>query len=242
MDKIAIIGGSNFATLKNLTITHSTSVNTPYGEPCGPLCYGIMGEKEVVFLPRRGVHQFIAPHQINYRANMWALRDAGVQTIIATAAVAGIHEGTELGDIVIPHQLIDYTYGRESSYFGKDSQFTHILFSHPYTEALRERLFLIAGQLRYPVIKEAIYAVMQGPRFETLAELAKLEKEGCGIVGMTGMPEAALARELDLDYACIALVVRKATAQHKNTDADFTLIEESKIRIYKIVEKLIQGE
>lgn len=208
MDKIAVIGGSYLSVLKNLVVTHSTSVKTPFGEPSAPLTYGILGEQEVVYLPRRGGEKLISPHQINYRANIWALRDAGVQTVLATAAVAGISEDFPVGTIVVPDQLIDYTHNRESTFLGEDSRVTHIFFSEPYTEGLRRRILAHAAHLRYNVKSSGTYAVTQGPRFETRAEVQRLQRDGSHIVGMTGMPEAALARELGLDYAVLALVIR----------------------------------
>ncbi len=212
MNKIAVIGGSHFASLKNLVITHSTSVKTPYGEPSAPLSYGILGNQEVVYLPRRGSQQPMPPHQINYRANIWALRDAGVQTVIATAAVAGIMDLFSPGDVVLPNQLIDYTYGRENTFLG-ESELTHVNFSEPYSEKLRQLILVQAQKLHFPIAKKATYGITQGPRLETAAEIERIARDGCHLVGMTGMPEAALARELGLDYACIALVVRKAAVQ-----------------------------
>lgn len=213
MNKIAVIGGSHFASLKNLVITHSTSVKTPYGEPSAPLSYGILGNQEVVYLPRRGSQQPMPPHQINYRANIWALRDAGVQTVIATAAVGGIQDFAP-GDVVLPNQLIDYTYGRENTFLGEsnESDVIHINFAEPYSEKLRQQIIAKAHKLGVKIASSATYAITQGPRFETKAEIERIARDGGDLVGMTGMPEAALARELGLDYACIALVVRNAAS------------------------------
>lgn len=235
MNKIAVIGGSHFASIKNLVITHSTAVKTPYGDPSAVLSYGILGDKEVVYLPRRGSAKPMPPHQINYRANIWALRDAGVQTIIATAAVATLCDPFQPGDVVIPDQLIDYTYGRENTFLGDDSDVTHISFAHPYSENLRQIMIRKAISQQIPIKDYATYAITQGPRLETLAEVQKLAHDGCHIVGMTGMPEAALARELGLDYACIALVVRYATdPEHQIDKAKVDLTE-------KWVENLVEN-
>jgi 5'-deoxy-5'-methylthioadenosine phosphorylase len=220
MKKIAVIGGSHFASLKNLVITHSTSVKTPYGEPSASLSYGILGNQEVVYLPRRGSNEPTPPHKINYRANIWALRDAGVQTVIATAAVASLIDEYRPGDLVIPDQLIDYTYGRENTFLGNESSVTHISFAEPYSETLRKNIISKATMLDYQLITHATYAITQGPRLETIAEVNRLAQDGCHIVGMTGMPEAALARELELDYACIALIVRKAADRQNLTATD----------------------
>ncbi len=216
MSKIAVIGGSHFAALKNLSLTHSTSVKTPFGEPSAPLSYGILGEHEVVYLPRRGSESPMAPHHINYRANMWALRDAGVQTVIATAAVASLVKEFKPGDLVIPDQLIDYTYGRDNTFVGDDEHIDHIDFAMPYSEQLRQLFIRNATKLDYHFQTKATYGIVQGPRLETLAEANRLVQDGCHLVGMTGMPEAALARELKLDYACIAFVIRNAACLAQN--------------------------
>lgn len=238
-NKIAVIGGSRFGVLKNLVITHSTAVSTPYGEPSAPLSYGILGEHEVVYLPRRGSTKPMPPHDINYRANIWALRDAGVKTVIATAAVAGILDYFKPGDVVIPSQLIDYTYGRENTFLGEDSGVNHIYFGDPYSAVLRNRLIQKAKELVLPVHNEATYGITQGPRFETRAEIARLATDGCHLVGMTGMPEAALARELELDYASIALVIRKAADDE--TPVDTARLTQSDALVEKLVEAIILG-
>lgn len=235
MNKIAVIGGSHFASLKNLVITHSTSVKTPYGEPSAPLSYGILGNQEVVYLPRRGSQQPMPPHQINYRANIWALRDAGVQTVIATAAVAGIIDMFAPGDVVVPNQLIDYTYGRENTFLG-ESEVTHVNFTEPYSEKLRQQIFMQSEKLGIPVSTKATYAITQGPRLETAAEIERIARDGCDLVGMTGMPEAALARELGLDYACIALVVRNAA---KHQDIDTSKLTKGEKWVEDLVEAII---
>ncbi len=238
MNKIAVIGGSHFASLKNLAITHSTSVKTPYGEPSAPLSYGILGNQEVVYLPRRGSQQPMPPHQINYRANIWALRDAGVQTVIATAAVAGIMDLFSAGDVVLPNQLIDYTYGRENTFLG-ESEVTHVNFTEPYSEKLRQLILAQAQKLHFPIAKKATYGITQGPRLETAAEIERIARDGCHLVGMTGMPEAALARELGLDYACIALVVRKAAVQE---EIDQEKLSQGEKCVEDLVEAIILDE
>lgn len=237
MSKIAVIGGSCFASLKNFVITHSTAVKTPFGEPSALLSYGILGDHEVVYLPRRGSAKPMPPHQINYRANIWALRDAGVQTVIATAAVAGITSDFQPGEVVIPDQLIDYTYGRDNTFLGEDSRVTHIQFSHPYSQSLRQQMIEGADSLNFKVKTHGTYAITQGPRFETQAEIQRLVKDGCHFVGMTGMPEAALARELELDYACLALVVRNVS--HELSSTDKLQVEEREKWIEKLVEAII---
>lgn len=235
MNKIAVIGSSQFGSLKNLVITHSTTVQTPYGEPSSVLSYGILGEREVVFLLRRENTSSIAPHKINYRANIWALRDAGVQTVLATAAVGGICPRYQPGQVVIPNQLIDYTYGRENTFFG-EADISQVCFQEPYSENLRQIIIQKAESLDLMIAKEGTYAVTQGPRLETKAEATKLGRDGCHIVGMTGMPEAALARELGLEYACIALVRHHAA---EPTKVEETYLEQQEQHIEKLVESII---
>lgn len=236
MSKIAVIGGSHFAALKNLSLTHSTSVKTPFGEPSAPLSYGILGEHEVVYLPRRGSETLMAPHKINYRANIWALRDAGVQTIIATAAVATLVTQFKTGDLVIPDQLIDYTYGRDNTFVGEDENLAHIEFNLPYSENLRSLIIRKATELDYPAQTNATYGIVQGPRLETIAEANRLVRDGCHLIGMTGMPEAALARELGLDYACVAFVIRNgASLSHETPNPDRIQMRE------KWVENLVEA-
>ncbi|MFT5453525.1 MAG: 5'-methylthioinosine phosphorylase [Enterobacterales bacterium] len=241
MNKVAIIGGSRFKELENFAITHSTSVNTPYGQPSSPLYYGIIGEQEVVFLPRRGSEAPMAPHRINYRANIWALRDAGVQTVLATAAVAGIAEQLVSGALVVPDQLIDYTYDRENTFFGDDSVVSRIDFSQPYCEVLREKICIHAKRLKLSLYHDMTYGITQGPRFETLAEIKRLKNDGCQLVGMTGMPEATLARELELDYATIAIVIRQAGQYVKSAESE-KLVSNGEAALSNLIESIITAQ
>jgi 5'-methylthioinosine phosphorylase len=212
---IAIIGGSGLTKLKDLQITRKVVMRTPYGEPSAPMVYGMLGEQEVAFLPRHGPRHTIPPHEVNYRANLWALRDAGIRRVIAIAAVGGIGPGyLEPGTMVLPDQIIDYTYGRPNTFFtGADKKVFHIDFSVPYCEALRQSLYEAAVAAGHELVFGGTYGATQGPRFETAAEIARMERDGASIVGMTGMPEAALARELELCYACLALVVNPAAGK-----------------------------
>ncbi len=237
MSKIAVIGGTGFASLKNLEITHSTTVKTPFGVPSAPLSYGILGNQEVVYLPRRGSSQPMAPHKINYRANIWALRDAGVQTILATAAVGKISHLFNIGEIIIPDQLIDYTYGRENTFLGEETIVDEMSFAYPYSAALRERIISQAKQRDLNIHTSATYGIVQGPRLETLAEVTKLERDGCHLVGRTGMPEATLARELGLDYACLAFVVRQAANCIDKSNAQE--VEAGEKRVKALIEEII---
>lgn len=207
MAKLAIIGGTGLTSLQNLQIIKREVVHTPYGEPSGPLTCGRLCEKEVVFLARHGYGHTIPPHKVNYRANIWALKEAGADKIFAVNAVGGIRPDMTPGRLVVPDQIVDYTWSRVNTYFEEGlTHVTHIDFTHPYSESLRQMLIKGLRELNMEAVEEGTYAATQGPRLETAAEIDKLERDGCDIVGMTGMPEAALARELELDYACLAVV------------------------------------
>lgn len=208
---LGIIGGSGLTELAGLHAMQEKCVDTPYGSPSSALIVGRLDHQPVVFLARHGRPHAIPPHCVNYRANIWAFKSLGVSRILAVNAVGGIGAGQEAGVISLPDQIIDYTYGRQHTY--SDSQnmpLRHIDFSYPYSAGMREQLLKAASQLGIPVINHGVYGATQGPRLETAAEIARMETDGCDIVGMTGMPEAALARELDIEYACIALVVNRA--------------------------------
>ena len=214
MAELAIIGGTGLTTLKNLEIKHRQVMPTPYGEPSGPLIHGQLGNKDVVFLPRHGPNHTIPPHRVNYRANIWALRETGVHSVIAVAAVGGIRQDMQPGRLAFPDQIIDYTWSRQHTCFESDlDQVTHIDFTQPYSEPVRQLLINAARQLRLEAAEHGTYAATQGPRLETAAEIDRLERDGCSIVGMTGMPEAALARELGLSYASCAVVANWAAGR-----------------------------
>ncbi|PLY13247.1 MAG: S-methyl-5'-thioinosine phosphorylase [Sedimenticola sp.] len=207
MTGLAIIGGSGFTSIKELKIVKREIIRTPFGETSAPLTYGILGDHKFVFLPRHGAAHTIPPHKVNYRANLWALSHIGIEKIVAVAAVGGIRKDMLPGSIAIPDQIIDYTYGRANTFYEDDlTHVTHIDFTEPYTESLRQGLLKAAEALNLDIIANGTYGATQGPRLETAQEINKLERDGCDLVGMTGMPEAALARELNLSYACCAVV------------------------------------
>ncbi len=217
IDKLAIIGGTGLTELDGLKIISSKEVTTPYGKPSGPLIIGEVGGKEVVFLARHGNPHCIPPHEVNYAANIYALKQEGVTAIIGVNAVGGIDGVMGPAHVVIPDQIIDYTHGRKSTYFEGDiEKVTHIDFSYPYTESIRQTLISAADQLDVAYSDYGTYGCTQGPRLETAAEIARLERDGCAIVGMTGMPEAVLACEQEIDYACLALVVNWAAGKTDN--------------------------
>lgn len=217
---LAIIGGSGLTQLSNLEIVRREVARTPYGEPSGALTFGRLCDQPVVFLARHGYGHTIPPHMINYRANLWALKNAGARSVVAVATVGGIRDSFGPGQLVVPDQIIDYTWGRASTYFeGGDAQVRHVDFTQPYDAAVR-RLILSAGRRAGLTLHDGgTYGCTQGPRLETAAEIGRLERDGADLVGMTGMPEAALARELDLPYAAINVVSNHAAGRGSSARA-----------------------
>lgn len=243
MTMVAIVGGSGLTKLKNLDITRREVVRTPYGEPSAPMEYGQLGGKEVVFLPRHGPGHTIAPHEINYRANIWVLKATGVSKVIAVAAVGGIANRLAPSELVFPDQIIDYTYGRAHTFFGSDQRLvTHVDFTDPYCAELREILIEAARKLGTAATEHATYAATQGPRFETAAEIRRLERDGADVVGMTGMPETGLARELGLCYATIAVVANRAAGKTKreiSLSEIETTLESGMVKVRSVLEVAI---
>jgi len=211
VSRLGIIGGTGLSKMVNLEGVHKRVVKTPFGEPSSPLTLGQLEGVDVVFMARHGYGHTIPPHRINYRANIWALKEVGVTDVIAVAAVGGITKSMAPGSLVLPDQLIDYSWGRPSTFFEDDlEQVVHIDFTSPYSKELRSALETALCDVGLPCLEKTVYACMQGPRLETAAEIKRLERDGCDMVGMTGMPEAALARELKLNYVCCAVVVNWA--------------------------------
>ncbi|EGV35472.1 S-methyl-5'-thioinosine phosphorylase [Neisseria weaveri] len=197
---IAVIGGSGLTRLPELSITHRQIVRTPYGEPSTPLLFGRLGSQDIVFLARHGFNHTLAPHEINYRANIWALHSAGAENIISISSVAGLHEGCPAGALVVPDDLIDYT-NRPSTFFeGPNQAVVHTDFSYPYDNSLRQTLLQHAAGHDTHIISNAVYGCIQGPRWPTRAEVSRYRNDGVDIIGMSGMPEAILAREIGLPY------------------------------------------
>lgn len=211
---LAIIGGTGLTSLETLKITRREMVSTPYGEPSGPLTHGELCDKPVVFLARHGYGHNIPPHKVNYRANLWALNQLGVDRVIAMAAVGGIHPELRPGRLAFPDQIVDYTWSRNHTFFEEDlDHVTHIDFTYPYCEELREKLIQAARKAGLDARERCIYGATQGPRLETAAEILRMERDGCDLVGMTGMPEAALAREIGLCYATCTVVANWAAGK-----------------------------
>lgn len=214
MTVYAIIGGTGLTQLDDLSMKALLNPETPYGAPSAGIVQGEYAGREVLFLARHGHPHRIPPHQVNYRANLWALKHAGAEAVIAVNAVGGITAGMGTGQLVVPHQVIDYTQGRIGTFFeGELDHVTHIDFSHPYDEPLRQKLLDALRRAGHAHSDYGVYGCTQGPRLETVAEIARMERDGCDIVGMTGMPEAALARELNLPYAALSLVVNPAAGK-----------------------------
>jgi 5'-methylthioadenosine phosphorylase len=210
---LAIIGGSGLTRLSTLAVARREVVRTPYGEPSSALLFGRIAGHAAVFLARHGHGHTIPPHRVNYRANLWALQHCGARAVIAVASVGAIGP-VEPGALVLPHQLIDYTHGREATFFdGGDQRVVHVDFTHPYSRRVRSACLAAAAAAGVVLADGGVYGAVSGPRLETAAEIDRMERDGATLVGMTGMPEAVLARELALPYAAIAVVVNHAAGR-----------------------------
>lgn len=242
---LAIIGGSGLTRLANLDVQRRQVVRTPYGEPSGALTFGTIQGREVIFLARHGYGHTIPPHEVNYRANIWALHSKHARDIVSVAAVGGIRADLTPGTLAVPDQIIDYTHGRKFTFLSStDHSVTHVDFTFPYCEALRQRLLNAAAEAAERIVAGGTYAATQGPRLETAAEINRLERDGADMVGMTGMPEAALAREMGLCYAAIAVVVNYAAGRGGSAQgirlADITAVsQEAMARVRNILDRLV---
>jgi 5'-methylthioinosine phosphorylase len=243
---LGIIGGTGLTELANLNIHRRFIARTPYGEPSQPLVFGDINGHEVVFLARHGGGHTIPPHAVNYRANLWALNSVGVCELLSIATVGGIHQQLRPGDIVLPNQMIDYTYGRKNTFYdGIEQPVKHIDFTNPYSEAMRNKCLEAAKSIQQPLVTEGVYACVQGPRLETAAEINRLERDGSTIVGMTGMPEAVLARELEIDYAALCPVANYAAGRGNSVngiklDDAVLLLGHTMIHVMKVIEQLVK--
>jgi len=208
---LAVVGGTGLYRFPGLEDIERHHVDTPYGKPSGDIVVGTVGTRRVAFMARHGETHSIAPHRINYRANVWSLHRLGAKRIVGVNAVGGIREDMGPRVIAVPDQIIDYTSGRLTSFCDvDDAEVKHIDFSEPYSASLRVALIAAAASAGVAVVDGGCYGATQGPRLETRAEIARMRRDGCDLVGMTGMPEAALARELECEYACLALVANWA--------------------------------
>lgn len=225
MTRLGIIGGTGLNSLRGLDIGRREVADTPYGESSAPLIHGTLCGIEVVFLARHGKAQNIPPHKVNYRANIWAIKQSGVEKLLAVAAVGGIHPDLIPGRLAVPDQLIDYTWSRAHTFCEDElARVVHIDFTQPYCQELRVLLLRAAREARLDVWGRGTYGATQGPRLETAAEINRLERDGCDMVGMTGMPEAVLARELGLCYATCAVVANVAAGRAEG-EIDMAAIE-----------------
>lgn len=243
---LAIIGGSGLTRLSTLAVAHREVVRTPYGEPSSALLFGQIAGRDVVFLARHGHGHTIPPHRVNYRANLWALKERGVEAVLAVASVGAIASVHAPGDVVLPLQLIDYTHGREATFFdGGDQKVVHADFTLPYTPALRARCLAAARGAPVKLYDGGVYAAVSGPRLETAAEIDRLERDGATIVGMTGMPETALARELGLAYVSIAVIVNHAagrgdSAQAVAIDRIVVVLDKAMQKVRTLIDHVVQ--
>jgi len=226
-EMLAIIGGTGLSELQGFEQLEKVAIKTTYARAKVRLVRIASGDKEFIFLPRHGAAHKIPPHEINYRANIAALSDLGVTGIVAVNAVGAIHGDFLPGSVAVPDQLIDYSYSRDVSFFdGKLKSVHHIDFTNPYSETIRQRILDATETVNShskagcEVMPGGTYACTQGPRLETAAEIRRLARDGCDMVGMTGMPEASLARELEIEYASLALSVNWAAGM---SEAPITL-------------------
>jgi len=216
---LAIIGGTGLTRLATLQVAHREVVRTPYGDPSSTLVFGQIAGRDAMFLARHGHGHTIPPHRVNYRANLSALQQRGATAVVAVASVGAI-AANRPGELVLPHSLIDYTSGRETTYFdGGDRTVVHIDFTHPYTPELRAKCLAAARSAGIGLHDGGVYGCVNGPRLETSAEIDRMDRDGATLVGMTGMPEATLARELGLSYVSVCVVVNHAAGRGDSAQA-----------------------
>ncbi|MEW6107914.1 MAG: S-methyl-5'-thioadenosine phosphorylase [Nitrospirota bacterium] len=204
-----IISGSGLYDIPGLEIVDSVKISTPYGEPSDVFRIGDLSGKKIAFLPRHGIMHHLQPHKINYRANIWGFRELGVNRIISIGASGGISIGMSPGVIAVPDQLIDMTKGRPSTFYDED-EVIHIDFTVPFCPDMRNYILNAAGKAGVAVAGSGTYLCTNGPRLETAAEIRAFATLGCDMVGMTVMPEAALARELEICFAGINVITNHA--------------------------------
>ena len=243
MTALALIVGSGFERLGFEVLTRSPT-KTPYGEPSSAVLTLQLGGARVPCIVRHGEEHHLAPHEVNYRANLWALAQRGVRACVGINTVGAIDAALEPGELALPDQLIDYTHGRLSSYGGAGAPVRHVEFGEPFSASLRGRIAAAAGSCGFSV-RAGTYGVTQGPRLETAAEIERLKRDGCAMVGMTAMPEAVLARELDIDYAICAVAVNYAAGRSPDGAPILAQIEEFlTVGLRKagaVVERLVGG-
>jgi 5'-methylthioadenosine phosphorylase len=209
MPEFGVIAGSGIYHMPELEIINSVKLRSPYGEPSDIFRIGRLSGKEVAFLPRHGSMHHIPPHRINYRANIWGFRELGVKKILTIGATGGISKKMRPGAIIVLDQIIDMTSGRDATFYDED-EVVHIDFTEPFCPNLRKALIDAAAKTGTTVVKKGTYIAVNGPRLETAAEIKAFARHGADVVGMTGMPEAVLARELEICLAGLAVVTNAA--------------------------------
>jgi len=207
---IGIIGGSGLYNIDGIVLREKKEVSTPFGKPSGPYEIGEFSGADIIFLPRHGPGHTIPPHRINYRANIWGFKQIGAERIISVSASGGLRLRMKPGTITVLDQLIDMTSGREGTFFDGVNGVAHIDFTEPFCPELRKSLINAAGKKGIRIRKSGTYVCANGPRLETKAEIAMFAGFGADVVGMTAMPEAALAREAEICYAGVAIVTNYA--------------------------------
>jgi 5'-methylthioadenosine phosphorylase len=241
---LAIIGGTGLTRLSTLAVQHRDVIRTPYGEPSAALVFGSLAGHRAIFLARHGHGHTIPPHRVNYRANLWALKEHGASAILAVASVGAIRACVP-GDLVLPNQLIDYTAGRQHTFFdGGDQQVVHVDFTHPYSQRLRALCITGAQDGQIALRDGGVYGAVSGPRLETAAEIDRMDRDGATLVGMTGMPEAGLARELGVEYAQVCVVVNHAagrgdSAAHVSMEKIANVLESAMDRVRALIEHVV---
>lgn len=243
---LAVVGGTGLYQLAAMSDVETVERGTPYGETSGPVRIGSFAGRRMAFLARHGEGHSLPPHRINYRANLWLLKELGVGRVLAVNAVGGITEHWGPCVLGLPDQLIDYTWGRISTYCEEPgTEVLHVDMTDPYTPALRQRVLAAAKAAGVELVDGGCYGATQGPRLETKAEIARMRRDGCDLVGMTGMPEAGLARELGLDYACLALVANWAAgcgdAAEITLDEVYANLAKATAPIPPVLERLLSG-
>jgi 5'-methylthioadenosine phosphorylase len=216
MSKIGIIGGSGLYEIKGLVHKSRKKIKTPFGKPSDEYLTGEIGDVKIIFLPRHGKHHDIPPHMINYRANIWGFKKLGIERILSISAVGCIKKGLKPGDIVILDQVIDMTKSRRSTFYDGKEGVVHIDFTEPYCPELRQIMIMAGKRIKVPVKDGSTYVAVEGPRLESSAEIKSFSILGGDVVGMTGMPEASLARELEICYSGISVVANYAAGISKN--------------------------
>jgi 5'-methylthioadenosine phosphorylase len=242
MPRLGVIGGSGLYEMPGLSIVEKRTVSTPFGEPSAPYVMGRFGEVETAFLPRHGQTHRMPPHRINYRANLWGFRELGVERVISVNATGGIRKGLTPGELVVLDQVIDMTQGAREGTFYDEGEVVHVDFTEPYCPETREALFQAGNRHGIGLGERGTYLCVNGPRLESRAEIEHFATMGADVVGMTGMPEAALARELELCFAALAVVTNHAaglSGRKLTTDEVMESMESANERIKTVLKEAL---